>query len=353
MNDNFWKNSQKITVFSKNENNLQNFENLKDEEIRNLEIKEILEKSIYDVIEDFLLEKKSLQTRRAYRTDLYSFFNFVWVIIFKELYNIPLIKLWKNVVMFLDKYKKIDGYDKNRILNPKSINRKQYAISSFFEYLVRYDLFSKNPVRWIESLEVEKQSNTESLERAEIIDMIVYVKEEFSTNKDVKTLRNYLIISILFGLALRRNELVNLRWMDIDSSKNSINVFQKWWKIKKLPIPTKILYNLYEYKKLKWDECDYIFSPIRNNRTKEINKPLNVSFIFELVQKVASKCSIHKKITPHSLRKTFIEIALSNKKDFIEIINATGHSNIEMVNYYDWRNKLQVNAINDVYDGMF
>ena len=55
-----------------------------------------------------------------------------------------------------------------------------------------------------------------------------------------------------------------------------------------------------------------------------------------------------KKITPHSLRKTFIELALDNGDDLIAICNATGHNSVEMVKYYDTRDRLKNNAINSL-----
>lgn len=50
-----------------------------------------------------------------------------------------------------------------------------------------------------------------------------------------------------------------------------------------------------------------------------------------------------KKLTPHSLRKTFIELALDNGDDLIAICNATGHESVEMV-----RDRLKNNAINSL-----
>ncbi len=55
-----------------------------------------------------------------------------------------------------------------------------------------------------------------------------------------------------------------------------------------------------------------------------------------------------KKITPHSLRKTFIELALDNGDNLISIANATGHNSIDMISYYDTRDKLKNNAINSL-----
>ena len=61
---------------------------------------------------------------------------------------------------------------------------------------------------------------------------------------------------------------------------------------------------------------------------------------FEIVQEI--------KITPHSLRKTFIELALDNGDNLISIANATVHNSIDMISYYDTRDKLKNNAINSL-----
>jgi len=77
-----------------------------------------------------------------------------------------------------------------------------------------------------------------------------------------------------------------------------------------------------------------------------LDKPISGDYIFQLIVKLSKLCGIDKNITPHSLRKTFIELALDAKEDYINIANATGHSTLEMIKYYDTRSKLEKNAIN-------
>ena len=102
-----------------------------------------------------------------------------------------------------------------------------------------------------------------------------------------------------------------------------------------------LLTRLKEYQ-LKYEvHSEYIFCPIRNNSTKTLNKPLNTSYIYQIVKKSVSKVADGKKATPHSFRKSFIEMALNNQEDFISIINATGHSTVEMVKYYVSRDSLK------------
>jgi integrase len=152
-------------------------------------------------------------------------------------------------------------------------------------------------------------------------------------------------------MSLRRNEVVKLRWSDVDSSTPHLTVYQKWWSTKLIPLPSSIyelLLQLWQDKMTMWLVSDYIFSPIKNNSTGDLSKPISADYVFELIKKLAAICWIDKKITPHSLRKTFIELALDSKEDYINIANATGHSTLEMIKYYDTRSKLEKNAVNNM-----
>jgi integrase/recombinase XerD len=122
-------------------------------------------------------------------------------------------------------------------------------------------------------------------------------------------------------------------------------VYQKGGTYKLLPIPENIMFFLKEFKNCHPSFSAYIFRPIRNNRTKDLNRPLDSSYILKLIVKIAKEIVPDKNITPHSFRKTFIELAIANKEDFIAICNATGHNNVEMINYYHTADKLKHNAI--------
>jgi len=92
----------------------------------------------------------------------------------------------------------------------------------------------------------------------------------------------------------------------------------------------------------------YIFRPTINRVTKDITKPISVTAIFNIITKLANQVVSHKNITPHSLRKTFIELALDNGDDLISITNATGHSTVEMIKYYDTRSRIKNNSVNSL-----
>jgi len=82
----------------------------------------------------------------------------------------------------------------------------------------------------------------------------------------------------------------------------------------------------------------YIFTSFVNSYPDNLNKPISSDYIMEITQNMCNKLSIDKKITPHSFRKSFIEISLNK--------NETS----QMIRYYDFRDKVKNNAIHGFGD---
>lgn len=303
-------------------------------------------KTIAEVIEEFLSYKTSEQTKRAYRVDIKTFFLKHKINYLIEIGYIPYHEVVRLLLSYINSFKKAEKYHPDLITNAKTINRKAYSLSAFFNFLVNVYNYPKNPIENFIPLKVKKYSTTASLNRNEMYDIMDYLKKNIE--KSNKHLRDYLLFMCMFYLALRRNEVANLKWKDIDHDNQSLSVFQKGGSFKELPLPDNLYQMLLDFKRTDPIKSSYVFHPVVNNRTKNLNKPVSTDLIFKIVKSVVTKVIPEKNITPHSFRKTFIEFALNNKQDFISIINATGHTNIEMVKYYDTRDKLKNNAINNM-----
>ena len=294
------------------------------------------------VLDGFLSTKRSENTKRAYSRDISNLFDYLNIHHLDQLGHVMFHDLVNKINEHLEEATKVDEQTK-RPLNAKTVNRKAYAISSFFKYLMHVYEYPKNPLDQFQAHKIERRSTTKSLSRAEVLDVISYLADKRKSTQTAY--RDYMAICCLAILALRRNELVGLKWTDLDIDNSSINVFQKGGSYKLLPIPTVLLKTLVEYRALYKPSSAYIFSPVRNNATKSVKKPLNTSYIYQLVKKTVSRVTNGKHATPHSFRKAFIEMALNNQEDFISIINATGHTTVEMVKYYDTRDSLKNNAV--------
>ena len=124
-----------------------------------------------------------------------------------------------------------------RPLNPTTINRKAYALSSFFKYLIHSYGYPKNPLDQYQAHKVDRKSNTKSLTRGEILDVISYMGKRKGASQT--SFRDYLAICCLSVMALRRNELVGIKWSDIDFEASSANIFQK-----------EVVINYYRYQRI-------------------------------------------------------------------------------------------------------
>jgi integrase/recombinase XerD len=322
---------------------------------------------ISTLIDSWLETKRSAQTRRAYRRDVVDFCVYVGMMTIDDLQVYPIPQLSHQILDWLKTQYQYDEHNPDKVLNPTTINRKAYAVSSWFEYLMAVYQYPKNPAKIFTPLKTVKYSTTDSLTKLEYVSLLDYQKEQYmrskvkgqrsNVQKDwltiIKELRDYLMLALM-SMSLRRNEVVKLRWSDIDDSTTvHLTVYQKWGSTKLIPLPSSIfelLMQLGQNKMTMWLVSDYIFSPIKNNSTGDLTKPISADYVFELIKKLAAVCWIDKKITPHSLRKTFIELALDSKEDYINIANATGHSTLEMIKYYDTRSKLEKNAVNNMGD---
>lgn len=323
-------------------------------EFDSYQIQNFSEKLLKDVVEnEFLSEFISKETKSAYRRDILTFFQGIQITYLNDLGVIHFSDMAKLVMEYIYSFKKTNEYHQDRIINPKTINRKAYSLSSFFNFLVDNYNYPRNPVARFKPEQAHKTSNTESLTRGEMQEILIYLKQKHKKNK--AEYRNYLLISFMFALALRRHEAAKLQWLDIQvnsSGEPCIEVFQKGRTIKKLPLPLPLYNQLMEYKSMYSQESAYIFTPIKNNSTKDLTKPLSATQVNRIVTSIAKQLIPDKNITPHSFRKTFIELALNNNTPLIDIINGTGHSSVEMIKYYDGRDSIKNNAVNNVSNGM-
>lgn len=301
-----------------------------------------LQTPIEDVLDGFLNTKRSKHTRRAYSSDINDFLQPLGIEKLSDIGRYEFPEMVSAVQGYLDRHANIEN-DTGRVINAKTVNRKAYSVSSFFKYLIDVYGYPKNPVATFQAHKVHRYSTTDSLSRSELGELLELAKEEHQ--KSQTAFRNYVALCVLSVLALRRSELVGLKWADIKQESSSIDVYQKGGSYKLLPLPAPLLNLLNTYRSVYPDDIQYIFHPVRNNANGKLNKPLNTSYIYEFVAKLVIKRFPGRRITPHSFRKSFIELTLNNNEDFISIINATGHSTVEMVKYYDTRDRLKNNAI--------
>ena len=123
----------------------------------------------------------------------------------------------------------------------------------------------------------------------------------------------------------RISEILNLNWEDLNFDLATAAVLAKNGVSAVLPMPERLI---------------GILTPLRSS-----GKVFDVSrqSIDELLKKCCSECGLED-ISFHSLRVSFVTWAIERGDEVGEIMNATLHSDVRMVRYYDRTSRLKVNS---------
>ncbi|CAM2005265.1 tyrosine-type recombinase/integrase [Acanthopleuribacter pedis] len=293
----------------------------------------------------FLQLQKSERTKRAYRCDLRQFLAFM------SLQNAGCHALTRygradligHCSRFVESFAKHDAHSLH-LTNGTTLNRKRFTLVKFFDFLIEVQEYPFNPARKLPVYPAKEYSNTPTLSKDQISHLIAAMSVDRIKSK--AHFRNYLIISALFHFALRRHELVNLKWSQIyEHPIPHFQVRQKGNRWKYLPLFSKYQRRLDEFVSLHGNSGDYLFSPLKNNRTKDLAKPLSTNAVLLIVKKVSDTYLKGIPLVPHSFRATFVCLARDAGIDDKSIMNTTGQKSTRILNYYDIRSLLQANAV--------
>ncbi len=302
------------------------------------------------MLERFLETMPSPNTKIAYRKDVGDFLKrFDIEITYNDFYRLSMPSISDQVAKYLIAIKKVDEHT-GRVLNVQTYNRKRNALSSFFSYLTDWHNFPKNPVRIFKPLPTRKKSNTQALTGAEVRQILAYLKSNWDEKQNETEFRDYLIVLFLAHYALRRSELVSLRWEDFKPNEGKFEVIQKGHQPREKTLLPAHWQLLCEFRD-QFDQTGkspYVFHAIKPNRKTKLYQPLTVVYVFQVVKAVVESIVPHKHITPHSFRGTFIGLALDAGIDPAKIAHDTGHSSVKMVYYYDPRDHREDTAIEGV-----
>ena len=260
-----------------------------------------LQKSIIEVIEDFTDSFNAQKTKNRYKTVLLEFFWTLNIIKLEELGEIHITGIAKKFEGYRKQKSKFDSENTILLLNPATINNIAYVIRSFFKYLIIYYNYPKNPLASFKPLKTKEHSTTDSLDRNELLDILKQSKMDYldilykskNPKKHLTKLRNYLIFGFL-SLSLRRDEIVNIKWDDLQEDSFFL-IRQKWGSYKYIPVPSWLLDFLLKYRdeKTKNDFLShYVFTPFINNYSWNLTKPISADYIMEITQKMCDRLNI-------------------------------------------------------------
>lgn len=153
---------------------------------------------------------------------------------------------------------------------------------------------------------------------------VLSIKEVQQMIDNARNLKHKSIILTLYDLGVRRNELINLKWGDIDRNRMVVRINEgKGRKDRFVPLSERLL-KLYEEYYNSDKHLGYIFLGQ--------NDKYSGSSVKEVVKYCAE--GINKKVTPHTLRHTFATHLLESGLDIRYVQAFLGHTRITTTQIY-------------------
>ena len=290
-------------------------------------------------IEAFLLDQRSENTRRAYSKDLKRFLKY-WL---ERRERSGLLTLDRGLVI---------GY-KDALLSEglehTTIDRHLASLRSFFRWLVEDGHIEKNPAENVRFLNPRRESKTQGFTDEEVLKVLKGPDLHTRTGS-----LHYVILMILFYCGLRRSELCDLRMNQIQTERG-YRFFRLRGKgnaerivVIRDPVWNAIEHYLYVNRKSLNGDAP-LFTPIRNNRTLRVEKPIDPSLVFYIVRKYSNLAGITHRVSPHSCRATAISNARDHNVPDRAIQEFAGWSTTTMITRYDKRkSSLEKSAVHSI-----
>ena len=230
----------------------------------------------------------------------------------------------------------------SRNLAASTIRRKLSAVSALFDYLCERNAVAGNPVDGVKRPAAHSnEGSTPALGDAQARKLLDAPPED-----TLKGVRDRAVLATLLYHGIRREELCSLKIRDIQSRQGVMRfrVHGKRDKIRFIPVHAMAQRLIEEYLALARhgsDTAGPVFRPVTNNRTGDLQKPLDGSTILKnIVRKYARETGVSTKIEGlcvHSLRATAATNALDNKADIAKVQEWLGHANVSTTRLYDRR----------------
>ena len=279
---------------------------------------------INQFLDSLFLEKGlSKNTIESYKNDLSEFELFIKK---EKIININNI----NKQTIIKYYTLLDSKE----FSKATLQRRYSALNQFFKFLIKKEIIEKNPMLLMRRHKKEIKL-PKFLSREEIEKLLLANKPD----KNLKTLRNRLIIEMLYSTGMRVSELCNLPLKSVFFKKNNdylqqdyifITIKGKGQKERIVPLRSVIMPLLEDYLKLtKKKDQKYLFSS--NSKDGFITRRT----IENIIKQTAIMANIDpKKVSPHVLRHSFATHLLLQGLDIREIQELLGHSSIDTTSIY-------------------
>lgn len=216
--------------------------------------------------------------------------------------------------------------EKTKTLKPTSVNGYLTAIRAFCNFLHEHGIRQDNPVFGIKKLH-EPLYYPRTLSDQQIVALINIISERADTFVGIRDLA---LVTLLLDTGLRISEALNLTYDDVDLVQGFIRVIGKRQRERMVPIGQNTLVILTRYlaKRLKIRTGNWLF-------ITTLGQKLSRREAHKIITTWAKRAGIEGvRVSPHSLRFTFVRKWLQSGGDSIVLQRILGHTSPVTTSYY-------------------
>jgi len=212
-------------------------------------------------------------------------------------------------------------------LSARSVNRKLSCIKSFWHFLNKKGYSNLNPVQKVVSPKTKKPLPV-FFKEAEMEEAL---NDSLESHKDFLSVRNHLVIELLYLTGMRLSELIGLKDSHIDLDTCVLRVTGKRNKQRLIPFGDELRNEIVAYKQIRG--LSISGSPLRL-LVREDGEPLYPQLVYRIVQKKMSGIGSLTKKSPHVLRHTFASALLNRGAELNAVKELLGHSSLSATEVY-------------------
>ena len=271
---------------------------------------------------DYLLYERNYSRRTAdeYQADLEAF---------KQFYEATDSSLsWADMPADIIRQWVVEMMDKGNA--PTSVRRRLSSLRSFYKFLLRRGLVTKDPVHSIPGPKVEKRlpAYVRETEMDRLFDGDFF-------GEGYQGFRDRMILLTFYTTGIRLSELIGLTDRDVDLDQMQLKVTGKRNKQRIIPYGDEYGDSLRQYLAERDDFAGQLASDDRSlfldERSARRMTPVKVR---NIVKKYLSMVTTQQRNSPHVLRHTFATAMLNHQADLQSVKELLGHESLSTTEIY-------------------
>lgn len=269
---------------------------------------------------DYLIYEKrfSVHTVEAYLKDIAQFSEFLTDLGIEHIFfaQVQHVRLW--VVSLIEKNVK-----------SSSVHRKLSSLNTFFKFFQKKGKLSSNPAKGIQLPKIP-QRLPKYVEQKSIHKLFDHLQ---TNGEDFVSYRDRLVFELFYATGIRRQELISIKWTDVDFSLRQIKIHGKGGKERFVPISEELMNLLQTYSKISqntFDTSQYSGSVILSNKGADAYPEL----IYRIVHEKLKEIDVKTQKSPHVLRHSFATHMSNEGAPLNDIKELLGHASLASTQVY-------------------